>query len=102
RRRHTISKRDWSSDVCSSDLDCGVEITDYQLEKIQYDSARMLLCCDVSGSMAGQPIEDLKAAVGEMANSASGDISLAVVTFNSKIGRASCRGSVLISVGGRG
>ena len=28
--------------------DCGVEITDYQLEKIQYDSARMLLCCDVS------------------------------------------------------
>ena len=63
--------------------DCGVEITDYQLEKIQYDSARMLLCCDVSGSMAGQPIEDLKAAVGEMANSASGDISLAVVTFNS-------------------
>src|SRR5699024_6959081 len=23
RRRHTRSKRDWSSDVCSSDLDCG-------------------------------------------------------------------------------
>src|SRR5438067_3901763 len=23
RRRHTISKRDWSSDVCSSDLDRG-------------------------------------------------------------------------------
>src|SRR5207249_6332245 len=22
RRRHTRSKRDWSSDVCSSDLDC--------------------------------------------------------------------------------
>src|SRR5699024_11976090 len=22
RRRHTISKRDWSSDVCSSDLEC--------------------------------------------------------------------------------
>src|SRR5699024_11444299 len=22
RRRHTISKRDWSSDVCSSDLGC--------------------------------------------------------------------------------
>src|SRR5438105_6521897 len=23
RRRHTRSTRDWSSDVCSSDLDCG-------------------------------------------------------------------------------
>src|SRR5699024_11456915 len=25
RRRHTRSKRDWSSDVCSSDLTCDVE-----------------------------------------------------------------------------
>src|SRR5207249_7512813 len=24
RRRHTISKRDWSSDVCSSDLICAI------------------------------------------------------------------------------
>src|SRR5699024_11861074 len=24
RRRHTISKRDWSSDVCSSDLSCDI------------------------------------------------------------------------------
>src|SRR5699024_11462315 len=27
RRRHTRSKRDWSSDVCSSDLLCGVHGT---------------------------------------------------------------------------
>src|SRR5699024_11647642 len=26
RRRHTRSKRDWSSDVCSSDLDCTVTL----------------------------------------------------------------------------
>src|SRR5699024_11911468 len=26
RRRHTRSKRDWSSDVCSSDLDCFSDI----------------------------------------------------------------------------
>ena len=63
--------------------DCGVEITDYTLEKINYDSARMLLCCDVSGSMSGQPIEDLKAAVRELGETASGDVSLAVVTFTS-------------------
>src|SRR5579885_2857379 len=28
RRRHTRSKRDWSSDVCSSDLPSGIEIVD--------------------------------------------------------------------------
>src|SRR5699024_12141140 len=27
RRRHTISKRDWSSDVCSSDLERGTSIS---------------------------------------------------------------------------
>src|SRR5438067_9812902 len=27
RRRHTRSKRDWSSDVCSSDLRCGAALT---------------------------------------------------------------------------
>src|SRR5699024_12157199 len=27
RRRHTRSKRDWSSDVCSSDLENGIELT---------------------------------------------------------------------------
>src|SRR5437868_12440358 len=27
RRRHTRSKRDWSSDVCSSDLDCSFALT---------------------------------------------------------------------------
>src|SRR5699024_11605226 len=31
RRRHTRSKRDWSSDVCSSDLD-GMELTETQEE----------------------------------------------------------------------
>src|SRR6266513_4268183 len=30
RRRHTRSKRDWSSDVCSSDLDPAVWLRDYE------------------------------------------------------------------------
>src|SRR5207249_8595071 len=35
RRRHTRSKRDWSSDVCSSDLpgDAGVELGERQTER---------------------------------------------------------------------
>src|SRR5699024_12057168 len=37
RRRHTRSKRDWSSDVCSSDLDClkiAVEVKNIRKEII--------------------------------------------------------------------
>src|SRR5207247_7930295 len=30
RRRHTRSTRDWSSDVCSSDLDRLIDLMDYQ------------------------------------------------------------------------
>src|SRR5699024_11354152 len=33
RRRHTRSKRDWSSDVCSSDLDKHVEVMVRQMLK---------------------------------------------------------------------
>src|SRR5699024_11353233 len=33
RRRHTISKRDWSSDVCSSDLDKGPKVIKLNLLK---------------------------------------------------------------------
>src|SRR5207249_8728084 len=32
RRRHTRSKRDWSSDVCSSDLTLDFRLSDQQLE----------------------------------------------------------------------
>src|SRR5690606_40376278 len=34
RRRHTSFSRDWSSDVCSSDLFCVVNAPFYELEKV--------------------------------------------------------------------
>src|SRR5699024_12027516 len=39
RRRHTRSKRDWSSDVCSSDLTYSLSGTFTQLEKGKYPEA---------------------------------------------------------------
>lgn len=62
--------------------DCGVEITDYQIEKITYDSAKMLLCCDVSGSMDGKPIADLREAVKAMSASELGNVEIAIVAFS--------------------
>src|SRR5699024_11669892 len=67
RRRHTRSKRDWSSDVCSSDLEVTVEITP------EMDMPRILE--EVRRETDGIPKEDL----------------VKVVLTGKKIGRASCR-----------
>src|SRR5699024_11528327 len=47
--RHTRSKRDWSSDVCSSDLSPAREkaprstaLSDYSLDEIKHNTYRML------------------------------------------------------------
>jgi len=61
--------------------DCGVEITDFEVEKVEYKGANILLCCDVSGSMSGKPIEDLRNAVALFADTATDIESLALVTF---------------------
>lgn len=62
--------------------DCGTEISEFQIEKIQYDSARILLCCDVSGSMSGKPIADLREAIKMMASSELGNVEIAIVAFS--------------------
>ena len=48
--------------------DCGAEITDFTVEDISYDKTNIILVCDVSGSMDGSPIQDLKTAVSMFVN----------------------------------
>src|SRR5699024_10892167 len=38
-RRHTRSKRDWSSDVCSSDLSTDSELEEYHLKVLEDDKS---------------------------------------------------------------
>ena len=79
---------DYSIDELKSHItveDCGAQISEYSLEKVEYSSANMLLCCDVSGSMQGRPIEDSRAAVISMAESMSGNARLGVILFNSSV-----------------
>src|SRR5699024_1860834 len=45
RRRHTISKRDWSSDVCSSDLGDALNLTS---EQLTYLVAIDILMCGIA------------------------------------------------------
>src|SRR5699024_11842346 len=47
RRRHTRSKRDWSSDVCSSDLDTDGKTTSYREDVTAQEFSARTDYCDV-------------------------------------------------------
>src|SRR5690606_41141625 len=90
RRRHTRFSRDWSSDVCSSDLtqiiNCETEVLN---EKFSISSVTflMVLCSDLYISFVGSSSVTFRPLSSK---------------YNLQIGRASCRESVYGSVDGRG
>src|SRR5438067_6398929 len=59
RRRHTRSKRDWSSDVCSSDLDPSQD--DRDDEEVDFRSGRViyLTCGHIVGWVPPLPEEEV-------------------------------------------
>lgn len=61
--------------------DCGIEIKDFTIEKVNYSSVKTILICDVSGSMSGS-ISDLRNAVSTYVNSRNSKESISIVTFN--------------------
>lgn len=65
--------------------DCGVEITDFTVEKVDISAINILLCCDVSGSMSGTPINDLKKAVVEFVQSSPDIENIALITFSGSV-----------------
>src|SRR5699024_11332352 len=83
RRRHTISKRDWSSDVCSSDLPQPPvgQAAAAQLRLIR-QKQRLAVLDLTAAAEGGQNGEPLPPAVGED------------VAPPAEIGRASCREGV--------
>src|SRR5699024_11328556 len=89
RRRHTRSKRDWSSDVCSSDL-----LTLLLPNTSQSIYAYVSRLLDSSGLhfSTTQTVANMEIAV----QSASAGLG---VCFTLEIGRASCRERVSMSAG---
>src|SRR5699024_12064978 len=83
RRRHTRSKRDWSSDVCSSDLSAGVSGC-YYPDPL---GALLLLALPAPGDAA-----DLSDA-GRPCHAAGAAEVVAAACRLAEIGRASCRAS---------
>src|SRR5699024_12086480 len=87
RRRHTISKRDWSSDVCSSDLALPVatDVTDNASIESLYATIETQGGVDTVLNIAG-------GAVGsDTISQAQEDDWQWMFETNVKIGRASCR-----------
>lgn len=64
--------------------DCGAEITDFTLKKINYTGSNIMLLCDVSGSMSGS-IQHLRDAVATFISDKNGEERLSVVTFSSTV-----------------
>src|SRR5207249_7522865 len=83
RRRHTISKRDWSSDVCSSDL---IKIVHEELVTTLGGETGKL-------AMSSKPptVVMLAGLQGSGKTTAAGKLARLLVAEGRKIGRASCR-----------
>ena len=64
--------------------DCGIEIEKFTLGKKQYDGSKVILLCDVSGSMSGS-IDQLKNAVKRYVKSMGNNEQVNVVLFSDKI-----------------
>ncbi len=72
--------------------DCGIEITDFTLKKLEYEQSNILLLCDVSGSMDVNE-DSLISAVKEFINTHGEDEVLSLVTFSDSIEDVTAFGS---------
>src|SRR5699024_12228628 len=94
RRRHTRSKRDWSSDVCSSDLQQKMP----RLVAVQAEGCAPIVKAWEEGKRESEFWKDSETvAFGINVPKALGDF-LVLDALYDKIGRASCRERELISV----
>lgn len=64
--------------------DCGSQITDFTLEKIEFQSSKIILLCDCSGSMSSS-VETLRQVVRDFAATMNEGEQVCVVGFNSSI-----------------
>lgn len=65
-------------------LDCGQKISEYTLTKVSDMSGKIILLCDLSGSMSGKE-EDLRKAIYGFADRIGANEEIAVATFSSGI-----------------
>ncbi len=65
--------------------DCRVDIQGLHVQKEEFNAAHILLCCDVSGSMSGDPIADLRAAITDFISTSDGIERISLLCFDGGI-----------------
>src|SRR5690606_41045282 len=100
-RRHTRFSRDWSSDVCSSDLWLGEKM----LPDMHVQAGKPTLLQRFSGFLARLRFRSLtrsrgRAEVGQRREAAPDDVATGLPPPQPEIGRASCRERVQNTVVG--
>src|SRR5699024_11654160 len=91
--RHTRSKRDWSSDVCSSDLLDNVENGETILQILSNNTQIRAVVSEVNLEKieSGDTVNIIKDDENEVTGEVNNVSELPVATNQEKIGRASCR-----------
>lgn len=64
--------------------DCGIEISEFELNKVDYDETDVILVCDVSGSMSGN-IGQLQDAVKTFVEDMGENEKIGVISFDSAV-----------------
>lgn len=64
--------------------DCGIKIEDFDLEKRQFSTSKVLLLCDISGSMSPN-VQELKNAVTQFVDDINWDEQISIVGFDDDI-----------------
>src|SRR5205814_5659854 len=90
--RHTRCLSDWSSDVCSSDLDAPMSWNNDLLRWLNVVSSSSICKCNNSGNSItfGDVGKESHAVQGKIVNSTSGRVPFQISSPRSEIGRASC------------
>src|SRR5690606_41073399 len=89
RRRHTRFSRDWSSDVCSSDLD---EFEVRIVPKSAYPGpGETRAVATLSKIIKRHGIEHARLVMATLAETGNNKAALEAAAFGAEIGRASCR-----------
>ena len=65
-------------------FDCNSKITEFDVEKIDFDTSRIILLCDVSGSMSGS-VGALKDAITRFADEMNENEKISVIGFDDSI-----------------
>src|SRR5690606_40633347 len=100
--QHTRFSRDWSSDVCSSDLALGAlgTISSVDLRHHHPDLLEQTAGCRDAEQLNRANLVALDREIGRALALAAGRGAIAVNVMKAESGRASCRGSVESAGGG--